>query len=59
MFPDVDNLLSTFRLKWDIEETEGDKKKRISNKKTKKDNQNTNNSSLYSTEFRQTEHEMR
>lgn len=59
MFPDVDNLLSTFRLKWDIEETEGDKKKRISNKKKKKDNQNTNNSSLYSTEFRQTEHEMR
>lgn len=59
MFPDVDNLLSTFRLKWDIEETGGDKKKRISNKKTKKDHQNTNNSCLYSMEFRQTEPEIR
>lgn len=59
MFPDVDNLLSTFRLKWDIEETEENKKKRISNKRTKKDHQNTNDSCFYSTEFRQTEPEIR
>lgn len=57
MFPDVDNLLSTFRLKWDIEET--GETKRESATKTKKDHQNTNNSCLYSMEFRQTEPEIR